>query len=114
MSEALADHPVQVLVYRFEHAGQQLHGLGQADPADLGQLVRVAHGHLKRARGGTGSKVDHVPLGRRMLALAEHVPGRDLQAGFFLDLADDRVRRRLARFLLAGDERPRRPDMVLT
>ena len=89
-------------MHRLEHAGQQFLGLGQADPADLGQLGLIADVDV-RPMGRPGREVDHPLACDRVDALAEALPDPHGEAGLLLYLADDRVLRALSWLAPASD-----------
>jgi hypothetical protein len=94
-SQLLADvglsarHLREVIPYGTEHAVglHQLLRCGESDPTDLGGFVAVADEDFG-AVGGPGRHVDHGATGGWVDAPPDLVAGFDLEAGFFLDLAD--------------------------
>ena len=99
---------LEVLLDRLEdHAVHQVLGLGQADPAHLGQFLLVADEHVSPVRR-LGRHVHHGAAGRRMDAAPDDPARFDTKARFLLDLPHGGVGRALPGFDLARDEGPRR------
>lgn len=96
---------VQVGEHGWEHSGQQLASLRQAQPANLCQLSIIADEDIRPADWLRG-QVNHGPSGVRVHPPAQHPARRYLQAGLFLDLANGGVPGRLAGMDLTRYERP--------
>jgi hypothetical protein len=99
---------MDMLEYRPAH---ELVGLGEVDPAQLGQLILVAYDSLGSV-SGPGGQVDHLAPRVGMDAATYHTRSAYPQARFLADFAYCRVSRFFSRLDLTRDERPRRLAII--